>query len=338
LKIRRLFAAILLAFVSAAVRPIPVDAQPAGGTQSGEIEQGLEIVLLGTAGGPPPHFGRSQPSTLLQVGGQSYLIDAGEGAAHQLAQARVRPLALDAVFITHLHWDHTLGLDYLMATEWMRGRAERLPIYGPPGLDFFISRQLAAVEVGEDIFRAQADARPPLSGLYPSHEVAGCTPSVVFQDSTVSVTAICNSHFAEVRAPAHAYGIDLALSYRFDTKHGSVTFTGDTGPSRELEQLAKGSDVLVAEIVDLSSIERALKLASPQSDTSVLMQHMAHQHLTAEEVGKLAASAGVKKLVLTHLVIGADFDPQSFAEQVRPHFSGEIIVGRDLLRVVARSN
>lgn len=270
---------------------------------------------------------------MLRVDGRDYLIDAGEAAGYQLLQARIPPLALDAVFITHLHWDHTLGLDYLMATEWMRGRTEKLPIFGPPGLDFFMSRQLAALEVGEDIFRAQADARPPISGLYPSHEIADCAPSKVFDDGSVTVTALCNSHFAEVRAPAHSYGEDRALSYRFDMQFGAVTFTGDTGPSKELEELAKGSDILVAEIVDLPSIERALQAANPAADNTVLMQHMAHQHLTAEEVGKLASRAGVKKLVLTHFVIGSGFDPQVFAAQVRAHFDGEIVVGRDLARI-----
>lgn len=149
----------------------------------------------------------------------------------------------------------------------------------------------------------------------------------------VKVTSVCNSHFAEVRAAPHGYGEDRALSYRFDTKYGSVTFTGDTGPSADLEKLAEGSDVLVSEIVDLASIEQDLRCVNPGRDNTRLLVHMAHQHLTAEELGKLATRARVKKLVLTHFVIGQDFDPDGFVAQLRPHFAGEIVVGKDLLSI-----
>jgi len=79
------------------------------------------IVLLGTAGGPPPHLDRSQPASLLEVGGKRYVIDAGENVGQQLMRAGVAPSRVDLTLLTHLHWDHTLGLDYLMASGWMLG-------------------------------------------------------------------------------------------------------------------------------------------------------------------------------------------------------------------------
>lgn len=296
----------------------------------------LSVTTLGTAGGPPPHVGRAQPATLLQVGGRNYLIDVGEGAAYQLRQANIRPGALHGVFITHLHWDHALGLDYLMATDWMSGRTEPLPVYGPPGLDTFMSSLLATVGVGESIFRAQAPGRPSLASLYPSHEVDGCQPLEVFKDDAVSVRSVCNSHFAEVRAAAHPWGEDRSLSYRFDTAFGSVTFTGDTGPSTELENLARGSDILVAEVVHLPSIERALRATMPNRDLTPLLTHMAHQHLTPEALGGLATRAEVETLVVTHFVMGQDFDPTEFESLIRPYFSGDIVIGEDLATVTLR--
>lgn len=303
--------------------------QPVASTQQGAI-----ITILGTAGGPPPHPGRAQPSTLLTVDGKRYLIDAGEGTGYQLQQAGTPPGKLNVIFITHLHWDHVLGLDYLMAVDWMRGRTAQLPIYGPPGLDDLIGREFPKVKVGEAIFRAQASNRPEISTLYPTNQVASCGPTEIFRDDVVKVTSVCNSHFAQVRSVPHSYGEDRALSYRFDTKYGSVTFTGDTGPSADLEKLAEGSDVLVSEIVDLVSIEQDLHRVDPARDHSRLMVHMAHQHLTAEELGKLATRARVKKLVLTHFVIGKDFNPEGFVAQLRPYFAGEIVVGQDLQRTM----
>ena len=296
----------------------------------GQPAQGMAVVTLGTAGGPPPHEGRSQPATLLEVDGHQYLIDAGEGVRYQMRQIGIVRPALDAVFITHLHWDHVLGLDYLMASDWMQGRTVPLPILGPPGAVYWLSRVTASVEVGADIFASQADPRPPIASLFPVQTVASCDPAQVFADDTVTVTAVCNTHFAEVRSADHSYGEDRGLSYRFDTAHGSITFTGDTGPSEALAELAKGSDVLVSEIVDIDSIAAALRAYG--QDNPTLLQHMAHQHLTPEEVGRLATAAGVKTVILTHFVMGSRFNPDDFAAKVKAYFDGEVIVGHDLAR------
>lgn len=290
----------------------------------------FQVVTLGTAGGPPPHIGRAQPATLLQIGDKAYLIDAGEGSGYQLHQAGLKPLGLSAIFISHLHWDHTLGLDYIMATDWMRNRRTPLPLIGPQGLDLLASRQIAAVHVGEDIFRVQAPYRPSLASLFPVREVPACAPREVYVDESIKVTAVCNTHFSTERAPPHSYGEDEALSFRFDTAVGSVTFTGDSGPSPELDALAAGSDVLVAEVVDVSSIEEAIRVASPGFDTAPLMVHMTHQHLTPQEVGLMATRAGVRKVILTHYVVGPGFDVDSLVDQVKQHFAGEVVAARDL--------
>lgn len=305
-----------------------------GGAQLGATErtdnQSLHIVTLGTAGGPPPHSARSQPATALQIGEQTYLVDAGEGAGYQLQQAGIPVTALRAVFVTHLHWDHTLGLDYLMAVSWMRNRRVPLPLLGPPGMSLLAARQVAAVQVGEDIFRVQAPYRPPLASLFPVSEVADCAPQEVYRDDHVTVRSVCNSHFSTERAPPHSYGEDVALSFRFDTPQGSVTFTGDTGPSAELDALAMGSDVLVSEVVDIESIAQSIRAASPNVDTGPLMVHMSHQHLTPQEIGQLATRAGVRKVILTHYVMGQATDIEILANQVREHFEGEVVAARDL--------
>ncbi|QGP81143.1 MBL fold metallo-hydrolase [Sphingobium sp. CAP-1] len=299
--------------------------------QDAMAKTAAKVTLLGTAGGPPAHVGRSQPASLLQIAGKAYLIDAGENVGQQLARADVVASKVNATLLTHLHWDHTLGLDYLMATGWMRGRRTPMPIWGPPGTDLLVGRTLQAIGVGEAIFRAQADKRPPLASLYPAREVDVDAPRQLFDDGTVKVSAIANTHFARIRSAPHAYGIDKAYSYRFETSAGAIIFTGDTGPSERLAGFAKGAALMVAEIVDLSSMEAALEAAgSKGEELHILMQHMEHQHLTADALGQLAAQAGVKKLALSHYVMGRDFNPADFVAPLRRHFSGEIIVGEDL--------
>lgn len=329
-----LIGASLLGFSAAS--PVAAQQTPARpGAPPAPAQPGLTVTLLGTAGGPPPHLNRSQPATLLQVDNRSYLIDAGEGAARQLLRAGVPSPRLSAAFISHLHWDHTLGLGYLMATGWMMGRTAPMEIWGPPGLADFVDRTATAVGLGEDIFRAQATTRPALRSLYPAKQIDLTGPTEIYRDDKVRVTAAPNSHFALIHGGRRSYGEDKAYSYRFDTAHGSVVFTGDTGVSDALTALAKGADVLVAEICDFDSMRVALERSQgPGANLDALMTHMQRQHLSPEDVGKLATEAKVKKVVLTHYVIGADFDPQAFAAQVRKFYpNGEIVVGQDLTKV-----
>lgn len=322
-------AAVLLA-LAAFGQFSPLRAQDAASAPDRET-----LTLLGVAGGPPPHANESQPGNLLVVDGKNYLIDAGENVGQQLLRAGSGSEKLDAVFITHMHWDHTLGMDYLMAVGWMMGRRKPLPIYGPPGLEYFLSRVIAAVEVSEDLFRAQSPNNPKLDQLYPIHEADIDGPTKIYSDGHVAVTAVANAHYGADDKRGHAYGPEKSYSYRFDSAHGSVTFTGDTGPSPEVEELAKGSDVLVSEIVDLDSIREALiKNGMSGKQLEAVLLHMRQQHLAPDEVGKLAESAGVRELVLTHHVDGPGFNPDDFAAKVRPYFpDGKIVVGHDLDKI-----
>jgi ribonuclease BN (tRNA processing enzyme) len=289
------------------------------------------VTLLGTAGGPPPHAGRSQPASLLEIGGKAYLVDAGENVGQQLLRAGLATSQVDTTFLTHLHWDHSLGLDYLMATGWMRGRRRPMPIWGPPGTAKLVQRTVQAIGVGEEIFRAQAETRPPIASLYPAREVDVSAATRLFDDKVVQASAIANSHFAEIRSAPHDYGVDKGYSYRFDTPVGAIVFTGDTGPSDTLADFAKGATLMVAEIVDLPSMRGALIAAGSNGrELDLLMQHMAHQHLTADALGQLAAQADVRTLALSHYVVGRDFDPTAFVAPLRRHYGGKIVVGRDL--------
>jgi ribonuclease BN (tRNA processing enzyme) len=322
---------LLLGMMAAAAAPFHAFAQGADEPTA----KGVRVTLLGTAGGPPPHRDRSQPASLLEVDGKRYLIDAGENVGQQLLRAGTPPSRVDVVLLTHLHWDHTLGLDYLMASGWMMGRRAAMPIWGPPGTRKLVERVIQSVQIGEDIFRPQVPGRPPLADLYPVHEIDATAPQPLFDDGTTRATAVANSHFAQIHSAPHDYGLDKSYGYRFDTSYGAVVFTGDTGPSAPLTRLARDADMLVAEIVDLDSIRTALQAAGSSGTTlDVLMQHMANQHLTADALGQMAQEAGVKKLVVTHFVAGPGFNPESLIEPLRRHYlKGDIVLGRDLMTI-----
>src|ERR1700754_2882279 len=92
----------------------------------------LSVFFAGTAGSVPTPR-RGLPAILLRAGGERLLFDCGEGTQHQLLRSVGLP-DLDAIFITHLHLDHWLGLPGMIKTFDMRDRDRTLDIYGPPGL------------------------------------------------------------------------------------------------------------------------------------------------------------------------------------------------------------
>jgi ribonuclease BN (tRNA processing enzyme) len=145
---------------------------------------------------------------------------------------------------------------------------------------------------------------------------------VVFDQAGVKVSA------ALVRHPL----VRQAYAYRFDAKDRSVVVSGDTTYAPELAEFARGADVLVHEIMYLPGIER---LVVRLPNATRLRQHLLDSHTVPEDVGKIAAQAGVKTLVLSHFVPGDDpsITDDQWAEGVRKHFKGQIIVGKDLLEI-----
>jgi ribonuclease BN (tRNA processing enzyme) len=126
--------------------------------------------------------------------------------------------------------------------------------------------------------------------------------------------------------------IDLALAYRFDAPDRSIVISGDTRPTESLIKLATGADVLVHEAM---MPDHVLELVAKLPNGRELARSVLSHHSSAEQVGQIAAAAGVKMLVLSHLVPAENpIVPDSeWIAAVRRHYSGPVIVGRDLLEV-----
>jgi ribonuclease BN (tRNA processing enzyme) len=126
--------------------------------------------------------------------------------------------------------------------------------------------------------------------------------------------------------------ITQSYAYRFDAKDRSVVISGDTAYLPALAEFAKGADVLVHEVMYLPGIEALLRRLP---NAGRLRQHLMAAHTVSDDVGRIAAQAGVKTVVLTHFVPGDDpsITDDQWAEGVRKHFKGEIIVGKDLMEI-----
>jgi ribonuclease BN (tRNA processing enzyme) len=277
------------------------------------------LVLLGTAGGARIKKNRSASAQAIIAGGRIYVVDCGYGVARQLVLAGLSLPQLRQVFITHHHSDHDIDLGPLLQLAWLSGLTTQVDCWGPPPMQR-IMRDYMRYEAYDIAIRTKDEGRIPFAGLIRAHDVRG--GGHVTQDENVRVTA----------ALVHHPPVNLALAYRFDTADRSIVISGDTRPSAELIQLARGADVLVHEAMLPQYVS---ELVSTLPGQQRLMKSVLSHHTTAEQAGAVAAEAGVKLLVLSHLVPAGDPDvPDSeWIEAARRHYSGPIIVGRDLLEI-----
>jgi ribonuclease BN (tRNA processing enzyme) len=278
--------------------------------------QDTRLILLGTKGGPRVGGTRANPASLVVAGGTPYVVDCGYGVTHQLIAAGYRPEQVRTVLITHHHSDHTLELGPLLYNIWVAGVHEPLDVWGPPPLRKVIDGFLASMDYDIGI-RIHDEGRADLRGLIRVHEFEA--PAVLFEKDGLRVRA------ARVHHPplTHCY------AYRFDAPDRSIVLSGDTAVCPELVTFAQGADVLLHEVMHLGGIDR---LIAARPGIARLREHLLASHTTTEEVGNVAQSAGVKILVLNHLVPGDDphLTEEMWTEAARRDFSGTVILGRDL--------
>ncbi|MES3001839.1 MAG: MBL fold metallo-hydrolase [Pseudomonadota bacterium] len=291
---------------------------------------GSRLVILGTAGGPAPHRFRSQPANLLVVNGKGYVIDAGDGVVRQIVSAGFQLKQVDAVFLTHLHLDHTAGIGTFMAFDWIGRRQNPVSIYGPPGTTELVRTATAHFGVGEQLFSSMLQNYPKLGSLFVAHDIDLTAPAEIYRDDNVKVIAVENSHYSTEAVRKRDHGTDRSYALRFEMQDRTIVFTGDTGPSASVEKLATGADILVSEVIDIPAILATISGMMKADEAGALVEHMHKEHLTPEEVGKLATRAGVKMVVLTHFAGSQSPDTSGFVAGVRRHFKGAVVAAQDL--------
>ena len=160
------------------------------------------------------------------------------------------------------------------------------------------------------------DPRP----LFRAHDIAG--PGEVYRDERVTVEALLVEHPPVVPA----------FAYKFTTPDRVVVFSGDTAYHAPLATFARGADVLVHEVMLTGALDRLLARVP---NATHLRDHLVASHTDAVDVGRIASEAGVARLVLWHFV--PSYDPlltdADWLEPVRRHFTGEVVLGADLMAV-----
>ena len=313
---RRILQAAGISFAAFAANGVNALAapQPAKSARSSRPES--KLILLGTAGGPTPKADRSAPANAIVVDDDIYVIDCGNGVARQMVKAGLDLGRIREVFITHHHSDHDADYGNLLLLAWATDLHTPVNTYGPPPLKRMTESflEMDAYDIGT---REKDEGRPALAPLIRAHEIRQGGP--VMHDDNVKVTA------ALVQHPP----VTPAFAYRFDCQDRSIVFSGDTRPSENLIELARGADILVHEVIDLHAIDNVVK---DEAMATRLRAHLEAAHTPMSEVGQIATNAGVKTLVLNHFVPGTPPIPDRvWYDAVKPHFKGRLIIGHDLM-------
>lgn len=272
------------------------------------------VVLLGT-GGPPPMPDASGPATAIVVGSRVFLFDAGAGVMRRMNAAQLPIAGPTALFITHLHSDHTIGLPDLMFTSWVAGgRQKPLEAYGPRGLQSMIDHIVAAWKDDIDVRTNGLEHASPNGFAVHVHEIL---PGVVYDSAGVKITAIPVPHGSW----KEAYG------YRIDTPDRSIVISGDTRYSPALEQAARGVDVLIHEVHQDGIVPS--RRAGTRDEWLAYFHEF---HTSDADLGKLAAAAKPKLLVTYHFA-GRGAAADAVIAAIRSAgYQGRIVIGKDLDR------
>jgi len=273
----------------------------------------VHVVILGS-GSPIPAPDRAGPSTLVRTSVGDLLFDAGRGVLLRAAAAMSGAPAVRALFLTHLHSDHTTDLNDVITTRWAMSFAPNpLTVIGPVGTTTLVAATEAML--GLDIGYRLAHHEDLT--WRPDTRVVEVTEGVAFEEGDVRVTTGPTDH-----APVHP-----TVGYRIDDGDRSVVIAGDTVPCAGLDRLAEGADVLVHTVIRRDQIEA---FGLPR------LLDLLDYHSAVADAAATAARAGVGTLVLTHMVPavqpGAE---QEWIDQAAAVFGGTVVVAEDLTTIQA---
>ena len=286
---------------------------------------GLSVVLLGT-GTPLPNPERTCACTAIIAGNKVVLVDTGRGCVNRIAQAGLRNF--DAVLFTHFHSDHFGEFGEVVITDAIWGRTRPVKVSGPVGANEVIGNLMNSYKT--DIRFRKEHHKDKWSDAACEVQITEKNEGVVVDMEGLVITTFEVKHLP----------VKPALGYKIEYKGKKIVISGDTIPVPQMVEMANGADVLVHEAINKELLNRFRGKVIEQGGErlSKMMDEMMEYHSDVNDVAEMAAKAGVKKLVLTHLVPSI---PESriaerfFVQGVKSKFKGELIVGADLMEVQA---
>jgi ribonuclease Z len=277
----------------------------------GAWAQDITVTLLGT-GSPEPAIDRFGPSTLVQAGDQVLVFDVGRGTNQRLAQVGLSVDRINAIFLTHLHSDHVVGIPDLWLTGWLRTRSNKpLSVFSPPGTKQMMEHLRQAFD--GDI-RDRVTFQPDLPRAGSEFTAAEVQPGVVYDSQGVRVTAVRVEHT----------GVLAAFGYRVDYRGRAVVLSGDTRFSPDLVKFSAGTNLLIHEVYEESDDYVRQSPRTVRSRTA---------HVSAAEAGDVFRRVHPKLAVYSHIILRG-LTASDLVARTRSTYSGPLAVGEDLMRFV----
>jgi len=273
--------------------------------------QNLKVTLLGT-GYPRPVMERFGPSILIEAGKEKLLFDCGRGVTQRLYQLKVPFGEVTALFLTHLHSDHIVGIPDVYLTGWLLGRTTPLRVWGPAGTAEMMSHLEQAYQFDIHTRRDVDEKLPGQGAVVVAKDIE---QGVVYQNNDLRVTAFAVDH-----SP-----VKPAFGYRVDYAGHSVVLSGDTRYSENLIRFSQGADILIHEVIDPEAYLAGDRLFSPEMKQKVI----AH-HTNPEQAGTIFNKVKPKLAVYSHIV---PFDAPDLVAHTRKTYPGPLEVGEDLMSI-----
>jgi ribonuclease Z len=266
----------MTAFLTAAIWPHLALAQGQDAPEhAGRVD--MRVILLGT-GGPEMSPQRQGYATLIEVGGQHLLFDAGRGVLQRIYESRIDPVSITAVFLTHLHSDHIEGLPSVWITPWyLFGRTAPLHIWGPKGTLKMIAGMQAMY--GHDMAH-RADRWNRRADLEPV--VREVSEGDIYFRNAVRVTAF---------SVWHGDG-NPAFGYRISYKSRNVVLSGDTTYSENVVKYGRGADLIVHNVTAVSQANAAVQ------EVGTILSKLT----TPEQAARVFKETAPKMAVYSHIV------------------------------------
>lgn len=286
----------------------------------------LEVTLLGT-GGPLHQAIRYGNSQIISGGSTNVLVDVGWGSTIRLSQSGVAPPAINAVFVTHLHSDHTTDFADLLVTRWITGAREPLKVYGPEGTASMIAGYRQALEADTRFRFAHHGEKLAASGTECDvvEFEAGIDPVEIATVGDITVKAFEVDH----RPVVPAYG------FRFERDGKSIVISGDTNTCPGLENGAQGADIFVVDSMNkqmMSMLAERIGAGGNEAGGEMLKEALEY-HTDVKDAAAVAEGAGVKHLVLSHILPPVpDAQAGAFTAGLDAIFHGKISMGSDLAK------
>lgn len=266
----------------------------------------MVVTLLGS-GTLRPEPDRGSAAVLVEAGQQKLLFDAGRGVVQRIYQLGIDYNDIDKIFLTHLHYDHIIGLPDLMLSGWVFQRTVPLRVWGPLGTQHHLEHIQAAYK--SDVDLRHRHTQLAIKGI--QYQVEEIQAGVVYRKEDLVVTAISVDH----GVVEHAFG------YRIDYKGRSLVISGDTRYSKNIVKHAHEVDLLIHEIADASD---TLLEANPR------LQKVLSYHTTPDQLIRLLKQTNPRQTVLVHALI---FGKKKTAveSEIRATYQGKVLFGVDLM-------